>query len=64
MVRINNPHIRRLDLVFKRKERKLEDGVVLPMVSRQDLIFIKESAANDPERREKELKDIECLKSK
>ena len=28
------------DLTFKSKEQMLEDGVVLPMVSRQDLIFI------------------------
>jgi predicted nucleotidyltransferase len=49
---------------YDQRENKLEDGVIIPIVSTRDLIFIKESAAADTKRKEKELKDVECLKSK
>jgi len=50
------------DLAYEAREQQMEDGTVIPIVSKKDLIFIKESAATDPKRREKELKDIEYLK--
>lgn len=49
---------------FERRKGKPEGEIVLPIVSKADLIFIKESAAKDPKRRKKEIRDIKCLKSK
>jgi hypothetical protein len=49
---------------FERREGKPEGEILLPIVSKVDLIFIKESAAKDPKRRKKEIKDIKWLKSR
>ena len=48
-------------LAWERRERSLENGVVIPVVSKRDLIEIKKEAAKDLSRREKEMNDIACL---
>ena len=48
-------------LAWERRERSLENGVVIPVVSKRDLIEIKKEAAEDLARREKEMNDIACL---
>jgi predicted nucleotidyltransferase len=51
------------DAAYQNREAAVERSVVVPVVSKEDLLFIKRCAAKDEKRRAKELADISFLES-
>ena len=51
------------DAAYQKRRLTIEKDVVIPVVSKADLLFIKRLAAQDEKRREKELPDIVFLQS-
>jgi hypothetical protein len=50
------------DEAYERRESAVQYGIVIPVISREDLIYVKQLAAADEGRRLRELDDIDCLK--
>lgn len=48
-------------VAYERREWGVENETVIPIISKQDLVLIKQEAARDPKRKTKEYIDINCL---